>query len=92
MARNYNLRRQLSDSAYNICDCLDQINMGMSNDNFLFPELMNQLKHDIQTVEIPLEIRKAQETINVMNSTISLLKLEEKRRRLKAEVYFFKHC
>ena len=89
MARNFNIRRQLSETASNIGDMLDQMNFALSNDNLLSRQLMDELKQNIQTVDILYEISRAQETVHIMNSTINLLKLEEKRRRVQAVVQLF---
>ena len=88
MAKNFTLRRHLSEISSNIGDFLDQINVGLSNDHLLSRELMDEVKQNIQTVDILYEINRVQETIHIMESTINLQKLEEKRRRLQAEVRF----
>ena len=88
MGRDFNIKRQLSQVLYKIGDCMDMVNVRL-NDHLLSRESMDELKDNIQTVEILDEIKKAQYSIHIMKSTINLLKFEQKRRRVQAEV---KHC
>ena len=90
MGRSFNLRRQLFNSTQGIRDNLDLLNMGLTHNHFLSDEKMDQLKTDIQTVEVSDELRKVQETITVMEATKNLLTSEGKRRRLQAEVIYIK--
>ena len=89
MARNYAIRRQLFDIASNIGDCVDQLNIGLRNGCYISAELMTELKHQIQNVDILQALNKAQRSKNIMDATISLLKLEQKRRMVTSEVFTY---
>ena len=86
MARNFNLRAQLANCSENIQTELERLRVFGKNDNLLSEDKMSALISNIKTVNIGDEIVKADVTIELMKTTTNLLKLEEKRRRLNAQV------
>jgi len=60
----------------------------MSNSNFVSTDDMDRLMTEVTTADVPHEIVKAEQTIKIMQSIISLLKQEEKRRKLLGTVSY----
>ena len=88
MARYWNLRRNIDRISLDILDLIDVIKRDLRNEHFVYEAFHAEVISEMASVDILENLNKCEITINLMEDTNRVLKLEARRRELYQSVSF----